>query len=157
MISGGQMDKTKEPKSGRPLDEVDYRLIQAIVARPGVTDTELETVVELRRQRINVRRNNPQFRRALAEHMKPAAKVVSEAQPEAARVLRGLLRDPDAHVQAKSAIALLKPVLGPDEKITIKLEMAQKVAVQISEVINKYVHDPAVRRKIADDLRRLGS
>jgi hypothetical protein len=151
------MTTQKASERIRDLDEVDALMIQEILKNPAITDDALVKIVRISRSRINIRRNRPTFRLAIMEYMKPTKTIIREAQPEAARALRRKLKSNDEAVVVRAASELLSPILKGDQKITVKLEMAQKVAVQISEVINKYVHDPAIRRKIADELRRLGA
>lgn len=111
------------------LDELDRRIIQIISENPSITDEEIRKIpgITLARSAVNARRQNPEFKRVIAELFKPAKKILEEAQPEAARVMRKLLRNEDGYLKVKAAAQILKPVLNAigdieDEVLTIKMK-----------------------------------
>lgn len=138
------------------LDEIDALMIKTLISNPSITDAELGKIIGLGRQATNERRNKPFFKAAIMEYMKPAEEIIKDMQPEAARGLRKSINDSDARVRIQAQLGALRPILGGDNTVIIKMEFTQKIVGRISEIIKEEVLDAEIRRRIADRLRKIG-
>jgi hypothetical protein len=90
-------------------------LLNLIINNPNAKDDWLAEQLKTSRTTIWNWRNRPHFKLALAEAFKPAKRIIEEAQPEAARVLRRKLKSNDEQVQVRAASQLLKPILEANQ------------------------------------------
>jgi len=106
-------------------------MIQVIVEEPSITDEALGKIpgINLLRKAVGKRRRNPEFQRIIAKYMKPAKKVLEDAQSKAARVMKDLLTHEDPYVKVRAAAQILKPVLnaiGDPEGEVLTIKMIRK-------------------------------
>lgn len=73
------------------LDAVDQKMLQIKVAHPKITDEALAELVDMSRTAVNIRRNKPAFKAALAEYFMPAADRIRNMADKAARKYQKLL------------------------------------------------------------------
>lgn len=106
------------PRSPQILTELSpelMTLLNLMINNPAETDQWFADQIKVNRRTIWDWKNRLPFKLALNEALKPAKRIIEEAQPEAARVLRRKLKSNDEQIQVRAASQLLKPILEANQ------------------------------------------
>lgn len=93
------------------FDEVDRRMLQALLIAPGIRDHELGALVGLTRETANRRKNRPTFQRALEASQLDALTVINRNMAKAAHKLGELVTNADPAVALRASLAHVGPMI----------------------------------------------
>lgn len=158
----GQNGALEDGPPPRELDAIDRLILKSLIEHPGITNVSLAKFMNLSRNAIRIRQNNPQFRLVLAEMTKPSEKILNELMPRALRKLGALLdaeetvyikqgdeyvpmKRPDLTVQRAAASDLATPVI----RKTLKVEVTGEAGTPLIPRTAKELTDDELRAIVA--------
>lgn len=112
MVTGEQERAAMREQWGLDgFDDVDRTMLRIILERPGITDRELGSYLNLERSRVNRRRNRPSFAKALEESRLDAMAIFVRNQAAAARKLGALINSANEYIAFRSAREHVMPLV----------------------------------------------
>lgn len=103
------------------LDEVDREIVRVKLEKPNITNIDLAEMLGMHRQTLAKRLKKEKLQRQIIEAQKSALQILLEAQSEAARRLKMLMRDDNKDVSMKACKEVLKGVLSENMNLNVNL------------------------------------